>query len=256
MTAETKLELGLKNSVADIRQFTGNVRQGDQPAGNFDVSGRFDLTNQVGQLALKLTDLNQNALRPFVEPALGDKTLASVSIHASSTARYDAKGESSLKADLQVTNLVVNDPSGKLPKTLLAAGLQLDASLLKQRLDLRQAQITLAPTDRARNQMQPRRQSRYGQIKRHHGQFETHRRVAGRDAVLRLVHGQKPAGATPAGKAPAPAPAPSPPQPEAEPPAVNLPLQNFVFDANVGVFTCANSPSPISLPPPRWTGAR
>jgi len=67
-------------------------------------------------VAFKLNDLNQNTLRSFVAAALGERTLTSISISANATARYDAKGESGLKGDVQVANLLITDPQGQLPK--------------------------------------------------------------------------------------------------------------------------------------------
>ncbi len=241
MTAEAKMDLGLSpKGIAEVRQFTGNVRQGNQPGGSFDMTGTFDMTNQAGQLALKLTDLNQNTLRPFLAQALGDKTLASISINANSTARYDAKGESSVKADLQVTNLVIKDPAGKLPTNALAAGLQLNASLAKQLLDLRQAQLTLAPTDRAKNQMQLAGKVDMAQSNAITGNLKLTAESLDVTPYYDLFMGQKPASSTPAGQAsapaPTPAPTPGPPKPETEPAAINLPFQNFTSDASVGRF--------------------
>ncbi len=155
MTLAATLGAGLSaQGIADIRQCDGTIRQGDKSGGSFSLTGQCNLTNLTGQAMLKLTDLNQHALRPFLAPALGDKTLDSISINANASARYEASGEASVKSDLQVTNLVVTDPTGGLPKTPLAAGVQLDASLAKQILDLRQAQLTLTPTARAKNQLQ------------------------------------------------------------------------------------------------------
>ena len=69
-------------------------------------------------------------------------------------AQYDPQGASSVKADLQMTNLVVKDPAGQFPATPLEAKMQVDASLNKQVADVRQFQITLTPTARATNQVQ------------------------------------------------------------------------------------------------------
>jgi len=101
-----------------------------------------------------LTDLNQNALRPLLASALGPRTPVSVSINANATANYDAAGESSVKTDFQLANLVVKDPEKQFPDTPLAIKLQLDGSLNKQVIDLRQLQLVLTPTPRAKNEVQ------------------------------------------------------------------------------------------------------
>ena len=155
LSVEVALDAAISGQgVAGIKQFAGSIRAADQAAGSFEVSGQYDLTNQAGQVAFKLVDLNQNALRPFLAPALGDKDLKSVSIYADATARYAAKGDSSAKGSLVVTNLLVIDPAGSVPATPLAVGLALDATFFKQILELRQLRLSLAPTDRAKNQLQ------------------------------------------------------------------------------------------------------
>ena len=79
ITAEVLLDAGVKAGLADIRQFSGNIKQGALAGGSFAVTGSYHLTNKVGQAVLKLTDLNQNALRPLVAASLGDKSLTSIS---------------------------------------------------------------------------------------------------------------------------------------------------------------------------------
>ena len=138
MTAEVKLNAGLRNDLAIIRELVGNVRQGDQSGGKFEVSGEYHLAKQSGQVALKIIDLNQNALRPFLASALGERTLNSVSINAQTTARYDAKGESAVTGDITIANLLLTDPRNQLPKTLLATQVKLDGSLLNQSAEIRQ----------------------------------------------------------------------------------------------------------------------
>jgi hypothetical protein len=236
MTATVTLDAGLKNDVADIRQFVGNIRQGQQAGGSFDAKGNCDLKKQAGQLAFNLTDLNQITLRPFLTSALGDKTLASVSINARGTAHYNLKADSSVQADLQVTNLVVNDPSGKLPKTPLAAGLKLDGAMAKQVLDLRQLQLVLSPTSRATNQLQLAGKVDLSKSNAITGNLKLTADSLDLTPYYDLFAGDQKAGAKPTTPA-KPTPASTVPaagKPEPEPPAVNLPLQQFTFDANVG----------------------
>jgi AsmA family len=131
-------------------QLTGNGING----GNFQISGNYDLDKKSGQLTAKLAGFNENGLRPFLEPLLGDKKLVSVAINANADAQFDLQNNDAVKADLQVTNLVVNDPAGKFPATPLEAKVQLDASVNKQVADIRQFQIMLTPTERAKNELQ------------------------------------------------------------------------------------------------------
>ncbi|HEY2081237.1 MAG TPA: AsmA family protein, partial [Verrucomicrobiae bacterium] len=121
---------------------------------DFALSGIYSLTNKPSQLTAKLTDFNENGLRPFLESALAGRKLVSVAVDGTASAQRNPDGDSAVKADLQVTNLVVNDPAQQLPATPLEARVQLDAGLAKQIADVRDLQITLTPTQRAKNQFQ------------------------------------------------------------------------------------------------------
>ena len=239
LSVEVALDAALTGQgVAGIKQFAGAVRASDQPAGSFEVSGHYDLTNQSGLVTFKLIDLNQNALRPFVAPALGDKDLKSVSIYADATARYAARGDSAAKGTLIITNLLVIDPSGSVPTTPLAVGLALDATFFKQILDLRQLQLTLAPTDRAKNQLQFAGKVDLTKTNLYSGNLKLSADSLDFTAYYDMFVTDKPTNAPAAAKPearPAPATASTAPLPPAEPPAMtNIPLREFTFEAEIG----------------------
>ena len=140
----------------DVQVQRANVTfgQNGQPAGGAELSGRYHLTNNAAQISFKLSELNQQLLRPFLASALGEMQLVSMTLNGLGTASYDPKKESALKADLKVANLVVEDPQRKLPRTPLSAEVQLDGSNRQQVLDLRQLALKLSPTPRAQNEIQ------------------------------------------------------------------------------------------------------
>ena len=153
LTAVVKLDGSLRDNLAEIRQFVGSVKQGDLPGGSFDIKGDYHLTRQGGQLEVRLTDLNQNALAPLLSGALGDKKLESVSINLSASARCEPAGESKVKGELRVVNLLLKDPAGDSPTRPLKFALQIDSSLTKQVLDLRMLQLSIDETARAKQQL-------------------------------------------------------------------------------------------------------
>ena len=77
----------------------------------------------------------------------------SVAIDLNGTASYDAAGASSIATEIKVSNLVVDDPTGRLPKTPFGASLGLDASMQGQKLDLKKVLLSLDKTARADNQL-------------------------------------------------------------------------------------------------------
>lgn len=138
----------------DIHKISGKLTQARNEGGGFDLSGTYGLENRPSQLNLELSDFNQDGLRPFLEPLLAGKKLVSVSINGTASAQLSANGNSAIKADVQVTNLVVSDPAQQLPSMPLDAKLQVDTGMAKQVVDVRLLEIALTPTERAKNELQ------------------------------------------------------------------------------------------------------
>jgi uncharacterized protein involved in outer membrane biogenesis len=228
-------DVGMTAQQAQIRKLTGKLSQGANPGGSFDVSGTYDFVKTNGNLNAKLMDFNQNGLGPFLGSALGDKKLVSVVINASAAAQYDPQGASSVKADLQMTNLVVKDPAGQFPATPLEAKLLVDASLNKQVADVRQFVITLTPTARATNQVQLSGQVDMTQTNATQGKLKLVADSLDFTSYYDLFMGAKQAPATRAGTTSAPAtrPATAPGAANKEPEAIQLPLHNFTAEAAI-----------------------
>ena len=235
--AAVDFDLGMTPQQAQIRKFTGKLTQGANVGGSFDVSATYDLVKTNASLTAKLTDFNQNGLGPFLQPALGDKKLVSVAINGNANAQYDPQGASAVKADFQMTNLVVKDPTGKFPATPLEAKMQMDASINKQVADVRQFQITLTPTSRATNQVQLSGRVDMSNTNGIQGNLKLVADSLDFTSYYDLFMGAKPATGTGAATRPAPTPAPAravpPGDANKEPEAIKLPLRNFTAEANI-----------------------
>jgi hypothetical protein len=228
------LDLTLTPQQAQVRKLSGKLTEGTNAGGSFDLSGNFNRTDYASQFTAKVADLNQNGLRPFLQPMLGDKQLVSVALNANATLQYDPKSASAEKAELQVTNLVVNDPSGQFPKSPLSAKMQLDVALNQKVADIKQCMFSLSPTARATNQV-----NLTGHIDWSNTNTTGNLKLAADSLDLTtyydLFGGQKkapasqPTAATPTSPAPSTAPAAS----EKEPDAISLPIRNFVADAAI-----------------------
>jgi uncharacterized protein involved in outer membrane biogenesis len=232
-------DVGMTAQQAQIRKLTGKLTQGANVGGSFDVSATYDFVKTNANLTAKLTDFNQNWLGPFLEPALGGKKLVSVAINGNATAQYDAQGASAVKADFQMTNLVVKDPKGQFPATPLEAKMQMDASLRKQVADVRQFQITLTPTARATNQVQLSGQVDMSQTNAIQGNLKLVADSLDFTSYYDLFMGGKPTPATgtaptPSQTAATPAPATAPADANKEPEPIKLPLSNFTAQASIG----------------------
>ncbi|HEX7617403.1 MAG TPA: AsmA family protein, partial [Verrucomicrobiae bacterium] len=214
-----------------IHKLDGGLTQAGTAGGNFNLTGSYDPVRQAAQLSTALSGFNQNGLRPFLEPLLAGKKLVSVAINGNASVQYDPNQSSAIKADLQVTNLVVHDPAGKIPATRLDAGLQIDTTLQKQSADIRQFQISLTPTKLAQNQIQLQGQVNFAQAKAIQGNLKLTADSLDLTSYFDLFAGGAKAGTTSSASAPAtPAPAAAGGQ---EPPPITLPMQNFTVTANL-----------------------
>jgi len=199
--------------------------------------GSYD-TNGTTQLIAKLADFNQNGLRPFLEPMLAEKKLVSIAINGSITTQYNPQGDSAVKADLQVTNLVVNDPKQQFPATPLEARLQIDTSVIRNVADLRQCQLTLSPTQRAKNQLQLQGRLDMSQTNGYQGKLKLSAESLDVTTYYDLFAGEKKTSAKkPSPVQPAGTAAASPtPVSEKEPEAKQLPFRDFTADIDIARF--------------------
>jgi len=232
------MDVEMKGQQLQIRQATGSLREGAKPGGSFDVSGNYQLDKKSGKLALKLVELNQDGLRPFLESMLGDKKLVSISVNATSMADFDASGDATVKADMQVAKLVVSDPKGQIPATPLEAKFKLDTSLSKQVLDLRQCQVTLSPTVRAKNEAQLTGKVDLSKTNAIEGSVKLLAESLDLTPYYDLFADKpKTTQAQPSKTPPSASPNSAPASPgDTEPAAVELPFKDFTADVNIGRF--------------------
>lgn len=228
MTAEAKLDLGLKNQVAEVRELNGSIKQGQLSGGSFDVKGRYDLAKTNGQFSVKVVDLNQNALRPFLAKSLGDLTLETISLNFIADTRFDAAGESVVSGELKLANLLVRDPKQQFPTEPQSAQLKLDGSFKQQVLTLRNLGLQLTPTARAANYVVLSGLVDMAKTNAIRGNLSL--KADALDATYYYnLFANLPALAVSTN---APAQAAS----NEEPAPVTLPLTNFTFDAAIGRF--------------------
>ncbi|HEY5909292.1 MAG TPA: AsmA family protein [Verrucomicrobiae bacterium] len=223
-------DIGITPQQVQIRKISGQVTDGTTVGGSFDMAGTYDLTNKATQLTAKLANFNQNGLHTFLDPMLGDKKLVSVALNANAAVQYDPKAASTVKADLAVTNLVVNDPTGQIPAKPLEARMQADVSMDKDVADIRKVALGLTPTSLApNNEVRLTGRADMSQPKAIQGNLKLAADTLDFTTYYDLFAAQ-PAAAPgqPAASAPAPGGA------ETAAPTNSLPLTNFIAEAAIG----------------------
>ena len=141
-----------EGSAVQIHSASLTLSQGYRTAGTLTVNGDYDLNKGSSHLTFNAVDLNQNLLGPVLRPSLSEgQQLTSISVGGSGSVSYDPAGEASLKGNLVATNWVVT--AGQSNLVTLGAQVQVDGSMRQQVVDLRQFLLKLAPTDRAKNEL-------------------------------------------------------------------------------------------------------
>jgi len=229
---QTTMDLALSLANAQdlkISKLTAAIQHAGKPAGSFDLTGNYSLAKSSGKVDYTLTELNENLLSVLLAPALTNASLTSISINSKGSAAYDPAADTSIKADLQVTRLVVTDKAGKLPKDPLAISAKLDASMAKQVLDLKNVQLTLTPTDRAKNEV-----TLTGKVDSSKTNAITGNVKLSSDGLDFTRYYDLFAGNTAPDQKAAPAPTPAPAADQnKEPDAVSLPFKNFRADIDI-----------------------
>ena len=229
------LDVAMNGTAVEIKKCSGTLQQSGQAGGAFDVSGNLDTSKKVGLITAKLVDLNQHALKSFVAAALGDKQLESITINSANTVKLDGPADMSIKADLRVANLVVNDPSGAVPKTPLGIEAVADVAQVKGVWDLKTVRLALAKTERAPNTLNLA--GRIDMTKSNAWTGNLNVTSEGMDVTpyYDLFAKKSDKAAAPKDSAPAQK-IETAPKPEVEPEPMSLPFTQFAGDINIAKF--------------------
>ncbi len=238
--ATIDLHVNLTPKEIQFPKISGQLSESGKPGGTFSVSGSYDTVKKGALVNAKLSDFNQNGLRPFLEPLLANKKLVSVAINGNLSTQFNPEADSTIKGDLQVTNLVVMDLTNSTPGEALEARMQIDTSLQKQVVEVRQLQIALTPTQRAKNELQLKGRVDMSRSNAFQGSITVAADSLDVTSYYDLFAGEKKttttAKPTSSQKPSASAPVTTPAQPETEPEPVTLPFRNFSAQLNVGRF--------------------
>jgi hypothetical protein len=150
--------LGLDGEITDkyanLRRLQMLARQGLDPFGGLEASGKYDRLLDSGEFALNIENLTASGLQPLLAPFLAPRQWAAGRLAGSGNGRYDARGTNTLQLQLEAQSLLVRDPSGAVPETPLNLQLGLDAGYRSNVVNLGRLALTLPSSQRApRNQL-------------------------------------------------------------------------------------------------------
>lgn len=219
-----------------INQATVTFKNGFNTGGSVDLKGNYSIDKKSGQFSFKTVDLNQNTFGPILAPSLGENQLVSISLNASGDAALNPQGESSIKADVKLTNWLVHDKAGKLPKTPLSVGLTVDGGMRQQVLDLRQLVLQLTPNQRAKNALQMQAKLDLSKTNAAPSTLSIRSESFDLTPYYDMFAGGSTNAASAAKPDSTPAPAQAQTQPSStpqEPPPMNLPFQQLTADLKI-----------------------
>jgi len=145
---------GIRGPEVDIQRVSLATQSGFNPGGSFMARGKYNLESKAGTVEFNTVGVNESAVGPFLASALAPNRLKSVAIDVQGKADIALAGASSVKTTVRVSNLVVDDPAGRLPKSPLELGVDLDASSDGRVSDVRKLVLDLGATDRASNRLE------------------------------------------------------------------------------------------------------
>jgi hypothetical protein len=218
---------GLKLSLPTL---SGDLTQSGQKSGSFNVSANFDSKTLSGDFDVKVADLDERFIGPFAGNALKPMSLRSILVNVGATGRLNLNASSTVKADISVDRVVVDDPSGQIPPQPLALKLGLDTEMDKKLIKLNQLVLKLSPTERANNELNIRGAIDLTDINATRANLAI--TSAGLDVTpyYDLFAGRQAPAATPEPAAP---PAP---KTNEEPPAITLPVKNSEIKIDIAKF--------------------
>ena len=220
--SQADVRVSAKGRSVDFQQFTLEsyrleLAQFGEPALTVSGNGTFDQATQAADFQVVIKTALVKLLAIFPQPNL---KLAGGSLDFKG--RVSSKAQSqSITGELAVAGLA----SSATPAQVLAAKLNLDASVSKQVADVRQCLLTLTPTTRAKNELSLSGKVDFSKADAVTGGLKLAADTLDLTDYYNLLKGQT------APTAPAqPAPAPK----QEEPAAVKLPFHNFILDAAIG----------------------
>ncbi len=145
---------GRSGTAIAIRKLSVSGQSGVDSGGSIECFGQYDLATENGRLDLKLIGVNQSMLQPFVAPSLAPNRLVSLNLDLDAKASVTKGGKASASGRGSLSKVIVSHPDGRIPEVPFGLALDFDGSTDGTLTELRRANVSLGPTDRATNRIE------------------------------------------------------------------------------------------------------
>ncbi len=129
-----------------LKHWEGNQFADGRPAGELQAEGGLRLDGTRARVQAKLAGVNESALAPLAAFLIGDRRVERANLSAETAIDYDVAKPSQVRLAIELRDLKVNDPKGRLPENPRDLELRLNAKIVSNRIDLAEGFAQLTPT--------------------------------------------------------------------------------------------------------------
>lgn len=146
-------QVGMTDAEVALRKAVATLGSSGRAGGRVELTGTYGLSNQVGNLSTRITQLNQEALRPFLDPMMEDMKVLLIQVNGDAAVQYRANAESVVQTTLAITNLVLEDVENQISPAPLEARLKAEVGWLNDVAELKRVEVGLSPSAKATNNL-------------------------------------------------------------------------------------------------------
>lgn len=224
-------EMDVKGLI-NVKKFSGSIFEGSNHAGNMELTLSYQTNTGNATVSLRVDKLNQNALKIAVNPFLPDKSLKQAVITANISGDYKVDGESKFSGNVKLAGLQIEDLKKKSTTEPIDFEFVADTAINKKVLDLKKLQLSLTPTEKAKNILETSGKVDMSLSNVYSGVIQMTSDAIDLTKVYALLNELAPAEEK-GGKETNKSDKNPTPSVETEPPPVTLPLSNFTFAVNI-----------------------
>ena len=219
----------LTPSLVKVHRSSLMFQTGFKPGGSLELEALVDPSLQRGHFDLKLANINEAGVGPWMAGSLAPNRLVSVGIDGTVSSRFDLRRDSVAHAVMKVTNLRVVEPGLPEGRRALQFGLSADAVAEGTVVDLQKFIVQLGATTNAVNELVIGGKLQLASSNAPASKVRVTSDGLDFTPLYNLFYGSKPANA--ASSVPKPSPAPA--TPSVEPAAIQLPVRKLDVDLKI-----------------------
>ncbi|HSH15740.1 MAG TPA: hypothetical protein VLD18_06890, partial [Verrucomicrobiae bacterium] len=135
-----------ENGTVSLKNWDAQVFAEGQPSGELSATAEVRLKEGLAKVNARLSGVNEHTLQPLAPLLVGDRTIERAKASAELEIDYDQTRPSQARAVFDLRDFAVRDTRGPLPDMPRELGLNLEAAIASNRLDLTAGRVRMTPT--------------------------------------------------------------------------------------------------------------